>query len=308
MKYLLAAALVFFLFAKATTAQTPASDPVYAHLVDTAFLLLKADRCGPCLAFYEEAFQRSRHSALSHLRAALCAERCGDIQKAENLSLQAVLINWSVCEKVLRDPYNYPEFKPVAGTPFGAGVFEKIRVQAEALGIDLTLKAELEKIHADDQKYRNTSNPYQPGSPEYIAFVDTVQRTDSLNMARVEEIIQWYGYPGKSKVGEEQASTAWLVIQHAPLEKQEQYFPLIEAAAQQGEIRKSDWALLLDRIRMRKGLPQVYGSQIVRDPNSGAWIVHPIENEADVDKRRAEIGLEPLEDYALRFGIVWKPK
>jgi hypothetical protein len=209
---------------------------------------------------------------------------------------------------VLNEPHNYPEFQRIAGTPFETGIRMKIRLQAEALGIDLSLRAELEKIREDDQKYRRTSNPHPPGSPEHIAFIEAFVRADSLNLVKIEEILQIYGYPGKSMVGEVEASTAWLVIQHAPLEKQLQYFPMIEQAAQKGEIRRSDWALLLDRIRMRRGLPQVYGSQIVRDPNNGQWMLHPVEDEANVNKRRAEIGMEPLEDYALRFGIVWKPK
>lgn len=304
--FLSAIALVFFM--EMAIAQTPSNDPEYARLVDTAFSLLQQGRCQPCLAFYEQAFQHSRHSALSHLRAALCADWCGDSIKAESLGTKAVLISWAVCEKVLREPENYPEFKGIGGSPFEAGMLNKIQIQAKASGIDFSLRAELEQIHEDDQKYRVISNPYPPGSPEYSAFVEASIRADSLNQVKIEEILRVYGYPGKSMVGEIEAATAWLVIQHAPLEKQLQYFPMIEQAAQTGELPRSNWALLLDRIRMRQGQPQVYGSQVVRDPDTGQWIIHPIEDEANVDKRRAEIGLEPLEDYALRFGIVWKPK
>lgn len=228
--------------------------------------------------------------------------------KAETLSTQAVLISWAISEKVLNEPQNYPEFQRIAGTSFETGILVKIRLQAEALGIDFSLRAELEKIHEDDQEYRRTSNLHPPGSPEHIAFVEASMRADSLNLVKIEEILRIYSYPGKSLVGEVEASTAWLVVQHAPLEKQVQYFPMIEDAAQKGEIPKSDSALLLDRIRMRQGQPQVYGSQIVRDPNSGQWMLHLVEDEANVNRRRAEIGMEPLEDYALRFGIVWKPK
>lgn len=307
MRTLLTAVVLVFFTAMAT-AQSPANDPEYVHLVDTAFSLLKKDSCQPCLSFYEQAFRRSRHSALSHLRAALCAHACEDSAKAEKLSLQAVIISWAICEKVLNEPQNYPEFQRITGTIFEADILTKIRIQAEASGVDLTLRSELQKIHEDDQKYRAVSNPHPPGSPEHRAFIDESIRTDSLNLVKIEEILQVYGYPGKSKVGEIEGSTAWLVIQHAPLEKQLQYFPIIEEAMQKGELSKSNWALLLDRIRMRQGRPQVYGSQIVRDPDNGQWKLHTIEDEINVNKRRVEVGLGPLEDYALRFGIVWKPK
>lgn len=39
----------------------------------------------------------------------------------------------------------------------------------------------------------------------------------------------------------------------------------------------------------------------------GKYDFHPIEDEANVDKRRAEIGLGPLEEYARLFGIEYKP-
>lgn len=300
------AALVFF--TAITAAQSPATNPEYVRLVDTAFSLLKKDSCQPCLAFYEQAFQRSRHSALSHLRAALCAHACGNSIQAEKLSLQAVIISWTICEKVLNEPENYPEFQRITGTFFEEELLTKISIQAKASGVDLALRSELQKIHEDDQKYRAVSNPHTPGSAEHRAFIEASIRTDSLNLVKIEEILQVYGYPGKSKVGEIEGSTAWLVIQHAPLEKQLQYFPIIEEAAQKGELSKSNWALLLDRIRMRQGQPQVYGSQIVRDQDNGQWKLHTIEDEVNVNKRRTEVGLEPLEDYALRFGIAWKPK
>lgn len=302
------ATVLLFCLAGSAIAQTGAKDPDYVRLVDTAFALLKNDQCRPCLDFYEKAFRRSKHSALSHLRAALCAERCGDDSATERLSLQAVLLDWATCENVLNNPDRYPEFRNLASPDFEPGVRDKIRVQAKALGIDQELLARLKVLHDSDQKYRSMSNPLPPGSPEAIAFAEKVARNDSLNMAEIEAIIQIYGYPGKSMVGEVEASTAWLVIQHAPLEKQLKYLPLIGEAAQKGELRKADWALLVDRVRMRQGQSQLYGSQIVRNPDNGQWMLHPIEDEADVNRRRAEIGLEPLEEYALRFGIVWKPK
>lgn len=296
--------LLFFVFR--AEAQTPAANPEYKRLTDAAFRSLQADSCGPCQTYYEQAFRLSRHSALSHLRAALCAQLCGDSARAEKLSLQAVVLSWATCEKVLDEPTSYPEFKRIARTGFERELRAKIRIQAEGLGIDLALRDELRQIHENDQRYRVASNPHPPGSPEHKAFTAELLRSDSLNLASIETILQWYGYPGKSKVGDIEGATAWLVIQHAPLEKQLQYYPLIDAAAQAGELPQSNRALLLDRIRVGQGLPQIYGSQVVRDPDTGQWKLHPIEDAANVDRRRAEVGLGPLADYALRFGIVWK--
>jgi len=54
---------------------------------------------------------------------------------------------------------------------------------------------------------------------------------------------------------------------------------------------------------MRKNLPQVYGSQLIRDRQSGKWIFYQIMDEKNVDKRRREVGLPSLEDYARIMGV-----
>lgn len=60
-------------------------------------------------------------------------------------------------------------------------------------------------------------------------------------------------------------------------------------------------AYLTDRVRMNDGREQLYDTQ-VSDVIEGAAIPWPIENERDVDDRRAAMGLEPLADYLRTFG------
>jgi hypothetical protein len=47
---------------------------------------------------------------------------------------------------------------------------------------------------------------------------------------------------------------------------------------------------------------------VERDEATGGRKFHEIEDEANVNKRRAEVGLGPLEEYAERMGVNWKPK
>jgi hypothetical protein len=235
---------------------------------------------------------------------------CGDPEERDALIQSAAIIGWDILLRVLDDPAQYPEFKPYQNKPFDKAARLAAQQQAEVLGINFPLMKELERIRYLDQKYRLMMDSVQyehpKDSPEYRAFIDEWIRADSVNMARIEEIIAEHGFPGKSMVGEQGASTVFLVIQHAPLEKQEKYFPMLTEAAEKGELRKSDWAYLLDRINMRNGLPQMYGSQVVTDPKTGAYVFHTIEDEANVNKRRAEVGLGPLEDYARVMGVEWK--
>jgi hypothetical protein len=155
-----------------------------------------------------------------------------------------------------------------------------------------SIKDQLFFILERDQKPRKSGDSIQ-----FINYID------STNLIILESIVEKYGWPGRSFVGAKGNNTAWLVIQHADLQTQEKYFPLIKKSVDLGESRKVDLALLEDRILMRKGEKQKYGSQIRMNPKTGAQEIWPIEDEKNVNKRRSEIGLEPMEDYAKRFGI-----
>jgi hypothetical protein len=301
--------LLFLCLPLFCNAQTAQNDPEYKRLVESAFGHLKNGDCGTCLSVYEQAFVLSKHSVLSHLRAAVCAERCNDVEKSADLTRAAVLIGWDVCLQLIDNPREYPELND--NPPIQNRVRRLARQQGQSTGVNFALMEELEKIRYLDQKYRLEMDSIQAAhkreSPEYKSFIKSWVLQDSLNMVRIDEIITQYGFPGKSMVGQRGSSTVWLVIQHAPLEKQEQYFPMLTQAMEKGELNKSDWAYLLDRINMRKGIPQVYGSQVNRDPQTGNWRFHPIEDEANVNARRASVGLGPLEEYAKVMGLDWSP-
>lgn len=58
-----------------------------------------------------------------------------------------------------------------------------------------------------------------------------------------------------------------------------------------------------DRILMRKGKNQIYGTQLVYNNSSGQWELYPLENMDEVDEKRLEAGLIPLGEYLKYFGI-----
>ncbi|WP_185280879.1 energy transducer TonB [Hymenobacter sp. NBH84] len=92
------------------------------------------------------------------------------------------------------------------------------------------------------------------------------------------------------------------MIQHNPDAK---YLPLLTAAADQGEFSWSALALLIDRLKTEQGEKQVYGSQSLFD-RKGHGKLYPIEDEVRVNERRAKVGLEPLEEYLQRHGLVYQ--
>lgn len=171
--------------------------------------------------------------------------------------------------------------------------------------IDDKLKTELEEIYAFDQVIRKMHNCIGSTSTvtkaEYEAFQLLATERDSLNLGRLEAIIKTHGWPSISKVGNKANQTAWLVIQHANLEKQLQYLPILRASVEEGESLPKHLALLMDRVLVRQGKRQLYGTQINTDLSPPQ--LHPIEDIQNVDRRREKVGLEPLKDYLIQLGV-----
>ncbi len=158
----------------------------------------------------------------------------------------------------------------------------------------LAIKKQLESIYERDQKTRSKGD-----STQYIQYID------SCNLAQVEILIEKYGWMGKSVIGPRGNYTIWLVIQHAELDVQEKYLPFMKASVEKGESTPSHLALLEDRILMRNGQKQIYGSQVVYN-DKGQPEFYPIIDEKNVNSRRLAVGLEPIEEYAKHFGIEYE--
>jgi hypothetical protein len=110
------------------------------------------------------------------------------------------------------------------------------------------------------------------------------KKIDAANLARMKAILNQFGWPGKSLAGEKGSQAAWTIIQNADLATQKVFLETMQAAADVKELSPALLAATIDRIAVREGRPQTYGTE----PNA------PIEDEANVDERRAAVGLPPL--------------
>src|SRR5687767_1904863 len=166
------------------------------------------------------------------------------------------------------------------------------------------LRAELEAMHETDQAQRQqmtkVGNEHGQNSPEMTALWAKQTASDHHNIKRLEEIIAEIGWPKRSEVGEQAASAAFLILQHSDISYQKKYLSLARAAVAANEMRGSSLALLEDRILLREGRNQIYGSQ-VRQNEAGQWEVPSLDDPENVDQRRASVGLGPLKDYLAGF-------
>ena len=129
-----------------------------------------------------------------------------------------------------------------------------------------------------------------------IAGVEAVEKVDTKNISIIDSLLR-YGLP--ENLTPQSYKTIWIVIDHASLDKQEQYLPLIEEMSQNGLIGKDEHAILYDRIAMKRNCPQRYGSQTVQfgKPDAMNLYVYPVENPALLDSLRASVGMSSMEEY-----------
>jgi hypothetical protein len=160
------------------------------------------------------------------------------------------------------------------------------------------LRRELLAMLVQDQAVRTGVAP--PGDSRTAdELAGDWDETDRKNNARMAEVLDEHGWPGWALVGSDGAFAAWVLVQHADLDVplQERGLALMTAAVEKGDADPSDHAYLVDRARVATGKPQVYGTQWGSDAEGNPEPRTPIEDEAQVDVRRAKVGLGTIDDY-----------
>ena len=175
--------------------------------------------------------------------------------------------------------------------------------------LDKPLVAILDSVYKEDQSYRHQideiEEKYGRDSEEMKAHWKLINEKDSINLIKIEKILDERGWLGANIIGEQGNSTLFLVIQHSGIETQLKYLPMMREAVKEGNARGRSLALLEDRVALRQGERQIYGSQIGRDQKTEEYFVAPLIDPENVDKRRAEVGLGTLAEYVNYWGMTW---
>jgi len=124
-----------------------------------------------------------------------------------------------------------------------------------------------------------------------------MERVHLANADLLERAIEAIGWPTRSKVHDDGAGAAFLIAQHAISRPalQRKALELVLEAIPLGEANPLDAAYLSDRIAVFEGRGQIFGTQF--DWNAdGLLAPSPIADAANVEERRANVGLPPLAD------------
>jgi hypothetical protein len=172
-----------------------------------------------------------------------------------------------------------------------------------------SLVIQLALIATEDQTYRaqleTVQSKYGGDSKEMQDLGKIMVEKDSINLIKVKAIIDKFGWLGPDVIGDDGNSTLFLVIQHSDIVTQEKYLPIMREAVKNGKAKASSLALLEDRVALRQGKNQIYGSQVVWDMKTNEYYVLPLEDPENVDVRRSQVGLPPLAVYLNYWQLKW---
>ncbi|TDF36443.1 hypothetical protein EYS14_17090 [Alteromonadaceae bacterium M269] len=173
--------------------------------------------------------------------------------------------------------------------------------QIHASDLNRELQQELGEMRVKDQAVREelTKIGFNANPDALKAYVEKQNKVDDENTERALDIFEEFGWPTPELVGKQGVKDFLLIIQHADFETQKLMLPKVKSAYENGLVSGQNMALLTDRVLVKSGLAQRYGTQVsIKDK---IIKVDPVEDENNLDQIRASIGLEPMEQYLKRL-------
>ena len=115
---------------------------------------------------------------------------------------------------------------------------------------------------------------------------------------RLEEIFNQFGYPGYSLVGESGERNFWVMVQHCDSDPdfQSRVLEKLKIEMKNKNADGRNFGLLTDRVKLNTGGKQIYGTQVTYNSLGQAYPKN-LDDSINVNKRRAEVGLAPIEIY-----------
>lgn len=129
----------------------------------------------------------------------------------------------------------------------------------------------------------------------FTGYHPEMEAVHNANADLLEQVIEAIGWPGRAKLGDEGASAAFLIVQHAIGRPalQRHALELMLDAIPSGQANALDAAYLADRIAIYEGREQTFGTQFDWDAH-GDLSPAPTRDLETLDDRRASVGLPPM--------------
>ncbi len=231
-------------------------------------------------------------------------------------NLYLCIQNGASAENIMTDTdflnlYDDPRWDSVKHCIAQQYLFQNLNITNKELAIELYF------LGIEDQRFRTLRKNYKlkdkPSKQTVYKFQTYYFREERLN-----QIIDQFGWPVISMVGEEASEAAFLIAQHSNYKTLKRACKLMSSVYQsnKNEVDSRHVALIIDRKRVYRGRRQIYGTQLDQKYKYidgkftpvGELMFDPIKKKKKVNERRSDMGLIPIEEYAKSFGIEYMCK
>lgn len=175
--------------------------------------------------------------------------------------------------------------------------------------IDFALVAKLDTLNEEYLDSRTQiatlESEFGAESKEVKKYVKLFNAKEASNLITITKILDKNGWPSDEIVGDQGNYNLYLLLERADLKVQQKYLPMMRVAASKGNVRPGYLAFFEDRVAMKKNGKQVYGSQVEFNDEMQKYYVLPLTDPDNVDKRRAELGLNSMQWYITYWSLTW---
>lgn len=282
-----------------------AAQDYYAMIVD-AEIKFHREQFEQAVVTYEETFDvTGKAKPLDLYRAACAWAMLEEPERALEKLEAAIDAGWNDLDRMTQEPY----LSNARSKSDWGRLVTKLEQKLAGVGEDLntSLISLLTSIEEDYLKYRTQlPDPEDDTSlwdEEQIHELHQQQsELDAVNLQRTKAVLDEYGYPSREQVGDK-VKVIYRVLLFADPSIQKTYLPLLEKAADRGDLQWSSLAFFVDRLRLRTGQDQWFGTQFFRNPDTGRKEFYTIEAPEWINERRTAIGLTPIEIFAKRHDV-----
>lgn len=161
----------------------------------------------------------------------------------------------------------------------------------------------LERMGALDQAGRMrigdidlSTLPPERRATAFAAISAVIDPVDRANQQALLAMIPQEGWFLRSRYGDQAATAAFHIVQHSDQSLWRRFLPTLEPLVETGEVEGEAYAKMFDRLALSEDRPQRYGTQFICA--NSRLVLAPLEDEGEVEARRAEMGITtPLSIY-----------
>lgn len=155
--------------------------------------------------------------------------------------------------------------------------------------IPASIKEDITKMFEEDQRLRGLPPPF---TEEQRRSIDTMTRQ---HKPVIDSILSNYPYIGLSHLGVEKMDYLGVLLLHQDEKLQEKHKEVIRQAVNSRECSRFLFPYLMDKIQLSKNNKQLFGTQYFYENDKVRF--YDIIDEKNLEKRRKEYGLPPMEVY-----------